>query len=442
MNAIQLFIVGLLLSMSPASAARSTSALARTTLPAPTAPAAALDPITRLQLQLDSGRVTLAHDSAHGYLASLLKALQIPVSSQGLVFSRTSLRTDLIAPWSPRALYFNDDVYVGWVPESEFLEIASVNPTDGVAFYSLSQEQRGKPTFTRETNRCLMCHQSAVTGRVPGLLMNSMVADRSGYPIATVRYGTMTDEVPVKHRFGGWYVTGSIANGVHSGNVFSQKDFNQIDRAQNKVDLDLTTQSALTNLQAKFDTARYLSGQSDIVGLMVQVHQTVVHTLISATHDAANHALSEQKGVDQYNRDSVRSVPLAVSNPRLRGAVERLVHTMLFIDEAPWEGAMRGSTGFAKEFAALGPRDNEGRSLRDFNLKDRLFKYPLSFLIYSEGFNALPDVAKNGVYLRLRSILNGEERGPEYLRLSEADRKAILEILNDTKPDFVKAAWR
>lgn len=401
-----------------------------------------LDPIARLQHALDSGRVKLAHDSALGFLPSLLKALEIPVSSQGLVFSRTSLRTDLIAPWSPRALYFNDDVYVGWVPESEFLEIATVNPTDGVAFYTLSQERGSKPTFTRETNRCLMCHQSAVTGRVPGLIMNSTVADRSGYPIATVRYGTMTDEVPVKHRFGGWYVTGSIANSVHSGNVFSEKDFNQIDRTQNKVDLDLTTQSALVSLRAKFDTSRYLTGSSDIVGLMVQVHQTVIHTLISATHEAAKRAVNEQKSLTEFNEGVGKNVPLAVSNPRLRGAVERLTRAMLFIDEAPWEGAMRGNSTFVKDFAKLGPRDSEGRSLRDFNLKDRLFKYPLSFLIYSEGFNALPEVAKQGVYLRLRSILSGDEKAPEYLRLSEVDRRAISEILNDTKPDFVNTAWR
>ncbi|MBC8090102.1 MAG: hypothetical protein H7Z40_22825 [Phycisphaerae bacterium] len=441
MNTFSWYMIGLLVSASMAFAGGS-ARLSRQPPAEQVKPPVALDPIARLQLQLDSGNVQLAHDSALGYLPSLLKALSIPVSSQGLVFSRTSLRTDLIAPWSPRALYFNDDVYVGWVPESEFLEIASVNPTDGVAFYTLTQEKGARLVFTRETNRCLMCHQSAVTGRVPGLIMNSTVADRSGYPIATVRYGTMTDEVPVRHRFGGWYVTGSIAHSVHSGNVFSDKDFNQIDRTQNKVDLDLTTQSALTNLQAKFDTARYLSGQSDIVGLMVQVHQTAVHTLISATHDAAKRALNEQRGVNQYNRDSAQAVPLAVSNPRLRGAVERLVQSMLFINEAPWEGTMRGRSGFAKEFSALGPRDNEGRSLRDFNLKDRLFKYPLSFLIYSEGFNALPDVARQGVYLRLRSILAGEERGPEYLRVSDADRKAILEILNDTKPDFVKMAWR
>jgi hypothetical protein len=171
------------------------------------------------------------------------------------------------------------------------------------------------------------------------------------------------------------------------------------------------------------------------------VHQSAVHTLISAVHDAAKRALSEQQTLNAFNGGAASKVPLAVSNPRLRGAVERLTRAMLFIDEAPWTGAMRGTSSFANDFAQRGPRDSEGRSLRDFNLKDRLFKYPLSFLIYSEGFNALPEVAKQGVYLRLRSILSGDETGPEYLRLSEADRKAIGEILNDTKPDYVRLAW-
>lgn len=410
-------------------------------------PAPLLDPIARMQASLDSGKVKFAHDSALGYLPAFLKAFRIPESSQGLVFSRTSLRTDLIAPWSPRALYFNDDIYVGWVPESEFLEIATVSPTEGVTFYTLAQEENAKPKFVKEGNRCLMCHQSAVTNRVAGFIMNTTVTDRSGYPIATVRYGSMTDETPAKHRFGGWYVTGTIANSVHSGNVFSSKDFNQIDRGTNSPDIDLTTESAVTSLHAKFDTTRYLSGQSDIVGLMVQVHQTAVHTLISAVLDASKKALNEQQSLNAYNAansdtSSKAAVSPAVSNPRLRGAIERLVRAMLFIDEAPWQGEMRGTSSFTRDFVAMGPRDKEGRSLRDFNLKDRLFKYPLSFLIYSEGFNTLPEVAKTGVYMRLQSILNNQEKGPEYLRLSDEDRKSILEILNDTKPDFVKAAWR
>ena len=138
------------------------------------------DPIARLQARLDAGELTLPHDSASGYLAGVLRALNIPVASQGLVFSRTSLQTDKIAPWAPRAIYFNDDVYIGFVQGSHFLEVAAVDPTSGAVFYTLSQEPRARPTFSRETTTCLMCHQSrAATGGVPGFMVLSTLADWS-----------------------------------------------------------------------------------------------------------------------------------------------------------------------------------------------------------------------------------------------------------------------
>src|SRR5262245_25004046 len=103
----------------------------------------ATDPVAQLQKKIDSGEVMLAFDEQHGYLSSLLRALEIPVSSQGLVFSRTSLQVDRIAPWSPRAVYFNDDVYVGWVQGGPIMEIASVDPKLGAVFYTIAQEPDG-----------------------------------------------------------------------------------------------------------------------------------------------------------------------------------------------------------------------------------------------------------------------------------------------------------
>lgn len=397
---------------------------------------AALDPIARLQQQLDAGAVTLAHDSALGYLPAVLKALHIPVSSQGLVFSRTSLRTDLIAPWSPRALYFNDDVYIGFVQGSEFLEIGAVNPNTGGVFYTLNQEPTGRPAFNRESNACLMCHKSPGTGGVPGFMVLSTIADNLGYPITPAHDGTTTDRTPIRDRFGGWYVTGTHGPHGHSGNVWSPKNFNQVDREQYRSQIDLTTESERTTLAGKFNASPYLSPQSDIVALMVLVHQTSVHNLLTSLHNAANTAVLETSTFDQYRDNVARGRPMADYHGGLRVAVERVVRAMLFADEAPMGAPMHGSTDFAREFARVGPHDAKGRTLRDLDLEQRLFRYPMSFLVYSEQFDSLPPVAKQGVYARFRTILAGRDSSAEFQRMPAADRQAVLDILAATKPDF------
>ncbi len=407
---------------------------------------ASLDPIARLQARINAGELQLSHDSAHGYLPALLRALDIPVSSQGLVFSRTSLQTDKITPWSPRALYFNDDVYVGFVQESHFLEIASMHPTRGAVFYTLSQEPRAQPTFTRETTTCLMCHQSrSATGGVPGLMVLSTIADRFGYPIVGAHDGTTTDATPVRQRFGGWYVTGVHGDtsvrtkGGHSGNVYSPKLGHEVyDKAAYRTQINLTTQSARRDLSDHFEASPYLSNQSDIVALMVLVHQTTVHNLMTAVHEAAAEVLlSGSLTVDTTSGASPRPNGPQV---RLQGAIDRLLRAMLFTDEAPLDGRMRGTTSFNDDFASRGPRDHLGRSLRELDLESRLFRYPLSFLIYSETFDALPVVARTAVYRRLHAILRGEDAEGLTARWSDGDRQAVREILSGTKPEFLASA--
>ena len=397
------------------------------------------DPIATLQAQLDAGEVILAHDSLLGYLPALLRTLHIPVSSQGLVFSRTSLQTDKITPWSPRAIYFNDDVYIGYVQESTFLEIAAVDPVRGAVFYTLSQEPRARPVFSRETTTCLMCHQSrAATGGVPGFMVISTLVDRYGYPVVGMHDGSTTDATPMKQRFAGWYVTGSAGPAGHAGNVYSPKLAHEItDKPAYRTQLDMQAESARTDLAGKFDPAPYLSAQSDIVALMVLVHQTVVHNLITAVHEAAPDAVFEDsmaraKGRDTTSRAQLGGGPAA----QLRRTVEKLVRAMLFVGEATLDGPVKGTTTYAQDFVKAGPRDAKGRSLRDLDLETRLFRYPLSFLIYSDSFNTLPDLAKREVYRQLRDVLTGADPSAEFKQLHASDRAAILEILYATKPDF------
>src|SRR4029453_18395041 len=108
------------------------------------------DAISRLQARIDSGETRLPFDAEHGYLPALLSELKIPRTSQSLVFSKTSLQLFLISPEAPRAIYFNDDLYVGAVQSSPILEIASMDPKLGAVFYTLPQKEEPKPQFQRE----------------------------------------------------------------------------------------------------------------------------------------------------------------------------------------------------------------------------------------------------------------------------------------------------
>ncbi|MDB5322635.1 MAG: hypothetical protein JWN40_4266 [Phycisphaerales bacterium] len=383
------------------------------------------DPVAQLQQQIDSGQIRLDYDPATGYLPALLRALNIPISSQVLVFSKTSFQRDLINPAHPRALYFNDDVYVGFVQGGDVLEIASTDPRNGPNYYTLRQRQTGGPTFVRQTDACLQCHASSMTNDMPGHLVRSVFPDGDGQPILSAGTFRTNPTSPLKQRWGGWYVTGTSGPQVHMGNVISaDKD--------DPEKTDFTAGSNLKDLAAKIDTSPYPSPHSDIVALMTLEHQAHIHNLITranfltrlAMHDSAelNKALGRPAG---YRSESTIS--------RIDNAVEPLLKGMLFCEETKLTAEIAGTSGFAKEFSARGPRDQAGRSLRDLDLKTRMFKYPCSYLIYSESFDALPAEARDRFFVRLHEVLNGQEQSKDFAHLTAADRKAISEILAATK---------
>ena len=368
------------------------------------------DAVARLQRSLDSGSTTLAFDPARGYLHSVLQELHIPISSQALVFSRTSAQRALISPETPRALYFNDDVYVGWAQRGSVLEVASMDPQLGAVFYTLRQRETARPTFQRQL-RCLQCHDlPALTGGVPGLIMKSVHADERGEPIVSLGTVVTSDATPWPQRWGGWYVTGTAGTHAHSGR----------------------------NLGPRFDSTPYLGAQSDVVALMVLQHQIHLQNLMTRASYQTRMAESFDRA---RNRGLGRSLEYVPDSTRalVRGVAEPLVRAMLFVDEAPLADRLSGTSHFASEFAAEGPRDHQGRSLRDLDLTRRLFAYPCSYLIYSAAFDSLPSLVKDYVYRRLSAILNGEDASDAFAHLSDLDRRAMREILLDTKPDF--AAW-
>jgi hypothetical protein len=378
---------------------------------------AVTDPVAQLQKLLDHGDTKLEYEPTHGYLKSVLDRLQIAISSQTLVFSKTSFQYKKISPLAPRALYFNDDVYVGQVHDGKVLEFVSFDPMQGAIFYILDEHQTDHPVFQRAELDCTQCHIAAGTRGIPGVLLRSIFTMPSGTQALHTSAYITGQQSPLSERWGGWYVTGTHGSQTHMGNVF-------VHDKENPEHLDRVSGANITDLSKHVNTAAYLSGSSDIVAHLVLGHQTQMHNLITLTNYQTR--LAQYAAGSNALSDDQRK--------QFQKPAEELLRYLLFANEAPLEGPVKGDSAFAAEFATRGPRDPEGRSLRDFDLGTRIFKYPCSYLIYSDAFDALPEPAKGYVYHRLLEILTGREQNPDFAKLTGEDRRAILEILLATKP--------
>jgi hypothetical protein len=391
------------------------------------------DPVAKLQKQIDAGEVHLEYEPQFGYLKSVLEKLGIPVSSQTLVFSKTSFQFRKISPQTPRALYFNDDVYIGFVHDGKALEIISFDPTQGAIFYLLDVQKTQHPTFQRAELDCSQCHIVPATRNVPGVLLRSIIPTSSGTQLVRSTAFITGQESPLKDRWGGWYVTGTTGGQTHMGNVV-------VPEGQSEEHLDRVAGANVTKLDGRFDRSFYPTGDSDVVAQLVLAHQTQMHNLITLTNYKTRLALYAEAAKNKAAGLPADNLPDAAKEKYQRPA-EDLLRYLLFTNEAPLDAEIKGTSGFAEEFAAHGPRDPQGRSLRDFDLRTRIFKYSCSYLIYSEDFDALPPPAKEYVYRRLLEILTGRDESRDFAKLTKQNRQTILEILLATKPNL-PADWK
>jgi hypothetical protein len=369
----------------------------------------------QLAERLRTGQATLTFREDRGYLEDLLAALDIDPSSQTLVFSKTSLQAEYITPEAPRAIYFNDDTYIAYEQGSPLIEIASIDPELGVVFYTLRQSRVVNVRFGRQAENCLRCHDTYELsgGGVPRLLLGSGYIGTHGELVSHEGWILTTDRTPLESRWGGWYVSGHHGDQVHLGNIV----------VQNPADLQHLETLRIGNLDdvdSLIDTKPYLTNKSDIVALLVLQHQATVQNLLVRASFDTRQALA-----------SGRSTATSVDE-----VVEPLVRALLFVDAAKITAPIEGTAEFRTQFEKRGPHDKQGRSLRELDLKTRLFRYPLSYLIYSDAFDALPEPAKARVYERLGAILSGADHSKDFAGISADDRRALLEILTDTKPDF------
>jgi hypothetical protein len=405
------------------------------------------NPVSRLQQRIATSKHILKYEKRRGYLASLLEALEIPVSSQALVFSKTSSQIEQISPRTPRAVYFTSDVYVGWAPDCPVIDLAAMDPNFGTVFYTLEQKPAQPPRFTRRED-CLRCHNSARTSYIPGVFVRSTYTGPDGSPLATAHGFISGHTSSLDQRWAGWYVSGThISNLVlskgklpgpgegefHLGNI-------TVSNPDETEKLDLTAGANVTDLRGLFDYRRYLSRHSDIVALLVLEHQVRMHNLLTAAGSETRFALAEFR---DNLPDGVGPDLIKIDGPwphqRIAQAGENLIEYMLFRNEAPLNGPVKGTSSFAADFQRGGPRAKDGRSLRQFDLRKRLFRYPCSFLIYGAQFDGLPREMKNYVWRRLDEILNGRDVSQTYANMPTEDRRAVLEILRQTKPEF--EAW-
>jgi hypothetical protein len=352
------------------------------------------DPVAALNRKLDEGR-TLEFEPAHGYLKSVLDALGIPVESQIAVFAKSSFQQHLINPANARAIYFNDSVAVGFVRGGALLEIASEDPEQGTIFYTLNQWKSANPRLKRRDD-CLLCHESYDTMGVPGMLLRSVYPAPNGFVIRELGSYNVDHRVAFAHRWGGFFVTGKTDALSHLGNAAFKGESE--------------AESVEANLSG------YLSPSSDIVALMVFDHQMHLTNLLTRIGWETRFARYEN----------------TMTPEKLAGMAAEIVDYMLFVDEARISSPIKGTSGFAEKFSAQAPVAASGRSLRQFDLRRRMMRYPCSYMIYSAAFDGLPAEAKDAIYQRMWRVLSGEERS----RISGEDRRAIVEILRETKKDL------
>lgn len=375
--------------------------------------------ITQLQGRLDHGERTWEFADDFGFLLPLLNEFKIPISSQMLTFSKTSLQRPLIGPKRPRALYFNDDLYVGYVQEG-MLELMVTDQKLGLVFYTLEQDSK-QPQFQRQVARCMTCHSSTRTKNIPGLQVRSMFVDPKGLPVLSAGSFRTDHSSPLSKRWGGWYVTGTHGKTAHMGN------FHLPSSKRPKKPVENRAGNNVIDLSKLMSVAAYPAAHSDIVALMVFEHQIDAHNLMIRTNYAWQ--IDVHRGEDQ-KEDAI-----------WKREAEKLVKHLLFVGEAKLKFPIQGTSSFAEEFAKRGPFDSQGRSLRQFDLQERLFVFSCSYMIYSQAFQSMPKPVRVFIYKRLHEIFNEVVESSEYANLSRTDCQNLLLILPATIP-VLKQVWR
>ncbi|NNC87370.1 MAG: hypothetical protein HKN82_02790 [Akkermansiaceae bacterium] len=384
------------------------------------------DPMTRLLDRAKAGEITLDEPAGRPLVERLLRELGIRKETQVLVFSKTSLQKRAVSPKNPRAIYFNDEVYLGWMPGGR-IEIASFDPDLGPIFYFQRPLDDPKaPLFARNSS-CLGCHAGDDARFIPANLGLSVYPDALGRSRQRAPgHRTSNHTLPWEHRWGGWYVTGRHGDIRHMGNAIASRE-------GNGVRIDREKFANLENLDAFFPPGRFPAPGSDVGALLVFDHQITMHNLIVEGTYRARQALFDSK----LANDETDRAKLGKESAKLvKQAVRMIVDGLLFRDEAPLGKGVVADPAFVEAFRADRRACGAGRSLKDFRLEDRIFEHRCSYMIHSPAFDGLPPILKAAVYKRLRRVLAADTPVERYAYLGTGERKAIMEILRATRKDL------
>jgi hypothetical protein len=280
-------------------------------------------------------------------------------------------------------------------------------------FYIFDIPRNGKTPLPDRSNRCMNCHAGADTGYVPGLVIKSVVPGPSGGSLTAFRIEQTGHGIPLDQRFGGYYLTGSPG--------FTNSWANLTGRL---------TPDGLIKRPIEpgtlFNIDRYAARTSNLLPQLLHEHQAgFVNRVVEAIYRVrtslyvSNGSLtpSQKEELDQQARKIVRYV--------------------LFADEVSLPtGGIAGDNEYREEFLRNRRTTKEGISLKDFELKTRLFKYRCSYMVYSPLFEGMPGPLKERVEHFLKQALDSTNPNPDYQYLPQEEKSAIRSILKTTLKGF------
>lgn len=348
------------------------------------------DRLQRFMNEVQAGRALVDASSDRAFFQSVLKGLNVPESSQMVVFSATSFQSGIVNPRSPRAIYFNEDTSVGFIPGGR-LEVASFDPHGGMMFYIFDRPRaEGVPAFGRSKS-CMNCHTDTMSSGRPGHVINSVAVWWDGSTQETYRYDEVGHHVPMDVRFGGWHLTGTYLMAKSHANLVG----------------NLTPSGFKGEKNAPGDHAdltRYPRATSDILVQLVHEHQCgFTNRVIAAIYD---------------HREKPGDAAAA------QKAAESLAEYVLFKKEAPLPKGLAGDPDFVRDFQAAAP----GSPLRQFDLRTRIFKTRCSYMIQTPIWQALPGDVRNRAEALLRAAV-AEKPSPLGAHLSPEERAEIRPLL-------------
>ena len=372
------------------------------------------DRFSRFKRELEAGRGGFSFESGSEkvFLTKLLSALEIPATSQMWVFSTTSLQLSLISPSNPRALFFNEDTYIGYIPGGR-IEVISLDPEIGGVFYIFDIPREGQPPRPERSGRCMNCHANEETGHVPGLVAKSVIPGPGGGSLTAHRIGESGHGIPIDQRFGGWYVTGLAGITNHLGNLMGR-----------------LSPQGLTRIPVPpgsvFDFNKYLVSTSDVLAQLLHEHQVgFVNRFVEASYRARTHWHSSQGKLN----DSQQA--------ELEAQAALLVRYLLFAEEAKLPpNNLLSESPFRADFAKSRRTNSQGISLKDLDLNTRLLRHRCSYMIYSPLFEGLPVEMRQRVLRRLSKALARGAGDRDFAYLSEGEKESIRAILRETLPNI------